>query len=43
MKYEDPNMMIIRLEREDVITLSVGSDDYNPTIDSETGNNPWAY
>lgn len=42
MKYEKPIMTVITLETDDVITLSIGKDDYDPTIEGEGGNNPWA-
>ena len=41
MKYEKPNMLLINLEAEDVITLSIGKDDYDPEIKPESGINPW--
>ena len=31
----------MNLEAEDVITLSIGKDDYDPEIESSTGPNPW--
>lgn len=41
MKYETPNMLLINLEAEDVITLSVRND-YDPEIKPEDGKvNPW--
>ena len=45
MKYEQPNMKLVVLESEDVITLSVGDASYDPTIDKVPGDstqNPWA-
>ena len=42
MKYEVPMMEMVELKTEDVITLSIGKDDYDPTIEGEGGNNPWA-
>ena len=43
-QYEQPTMNVMNLEAEDVITLSIGKDDYDPTIDSDNkvdGKNPW--
>ena len=40
-KYEKPQMSILVLEAEDVITLSV-KNDYDPEIKGENGDNPWA-
>ena len=42
MKYEKPVMELLKLEAMDVITLSIGKDDYDPEIKGENGNNPWA-
>ena len=45
MKYEQPMVEVIEMEAEDVITLSVGGADYDPTIDKVKGDssqNPWA-
>ena len=45
MLYEQPKMELVNLESEDIITLSIGKDDYDPTIDKTPGNpsdNPWA-
>ena len=42
MKYEKPVMKVMMLEAEDIITLSVGGDDYDPEIKPEDGKtNPW--
>ena len=41
MKYETPNMLLINLEAEDVITLSIGDDTYDPEIKKQSGTNPW--
>ena len=41
MKYEKPEMQLVNLEALDIITLSVGKDDYDPEIKSESGTNPW--
>ena len=40
--YEAPTMQNISLETIDVITLSLGSNDYDPEINSEQGQNPWS-
>ena len=42
MKYEKPIMAVITFEAEDVITLSVGNDNYDPTIKGKE-DDPWAY
>lgn len=44
-QYEKPVMNVLALEAEDVITLSVGGSDYDPTINKDNNNpsdNPWA-
>ena len=44
MKYEKPVMKLVKLEAEDIITLSVNNE-YDPTIDKTPGtpsDNPWA-
>lgn len=38
--YEKPEMSVLTLEAEDVITLSV-KNDYDPEINGKNGN-PWA-
>ena len=45
MLYEKPVMELIVMTAEDIVTLSIGKDDYDPTIDKTPGNpsdNPWA-
>ena len=45
MKYEKPKMELIVMMAEDIITLSIGSETYDPTIDKTPGtpsDNPWA-
>lgn len=42
MKYEKPNMILILLDEKDIITLSIGDDNYDPEIKpSEGQTNPW--
>ena len=43
MKYEMPRMELLVFETADVITLSVGNENYDPIIEGEPGKNPWAY
>lgn len=43
-KYEQPSMDVMKLEAEDVITLSIGDATYDPTIDADkdtSTKNPW--
>lgn len=44
MVYQKPNMELVTIEAEDIITLSIGKDDYDPTInldDNDPTKNPW--
>ena len=42
MRYEQPSMMLIRLDGKDIITLSIGDANYDPEIKPGEGQtNPW--
>ena len=42
MLYQKPQMELIKLMMNDVVTLSEGDENYNPPIDTDNPNgNPW--